>query len=155
MSVADYPADSARRTRIDLKLSGPPQTRHEAKHLGQGRSFPDRRTVQGVNAWRSAWEALGDPPPCVDGPVLVTVAICCRRPPSHYGRDGVTLNTTGRRRPLPYRPDVDNVAKLVLDALKRRAFGDDCDVGALCVSKSWGNHEHVAVAIVSMSALDV
>ena len=36
------------------------------------------------------------------------------------------------------KPDVDNVAKLHLDALRGILYADDCQVGALVVEKRWG-----------------
>lgn len=50
-----------------------------------------------------------------------------------------------------YKPDLDNVAKLVLDALNRVAWADDCQIVQLSVSKApraRGVEEHTTVTII-------
>lgn len=130
---------------IRLVLAGPPLSRHEPHHAGQGRSFADKRTVSGINAWRLRWELAGCPR--IDGPVALGIRVVVLRPASHYRADGVTLSATGLRAPLPPRVDVDNVSKLVLDALKGRAFDDDRRIGTLEVRKLWGPVEATSVVI--------
>ena len=120
---------------IRLVVKGPPTTRHEPHHAGQGRSFPDRRTVVSVNRWRLKWEEEGAPR--IDGPVTIRILIECRRPPSHYRRDGHSLNATGLRLPIPPRPDCSNVLKLIEDALKGHAFGDDALIAHADVVKTY------------------
>ena len=74
-----------------------------------------------------------------DGPVWVRLYFRFERPKLHHV-------TTDRQRPVKpkYRdaehvskPDVDNLAKGVLDALNGYAFKDDCQVTRLDISKDW------------------
>jgi Holliday junction resolvase RusA-like endonuclease len=63
------------------------------------------------------------------------------RPKSHMRKAGV--KPTAPRLP---RPDVDNVAKAVLDALQD-VMGDDTMVARLVVEKSWGAEARTTVRI--------
>ena len=45
------------------------------------------------------------------------------------------------------KPDIDNIAKIVLDALNGVAWVDDKQVTTLHVLKQWGNEEHLRVMI--------
>ena len=45
------------------------------------------------------------------------------------------------------KPDIDNIAKAVLDALNGVAYGDDNQVTALEVSKHYAAEAHVDVII--------
>lgn len=51
------------------------------------------------------------------------------------------LSTEGLRHPLPEnrKPDVDNAAKLVMDALNKRAYKDDVQVTTATQKKRWSN----------------
>jgi Holliday junction resolvase RusA-like endonuclease len=79
------------------------------------------------------------------GPITKPIQVCVvsvfQRPKSHMTGRGVIKATAPR---LP-RPDVDNLAKAVLDALGD--FFDDTLVESLQVSKSYGDVAHTKVVI--------
>lgn len=79
------------------------------------------------------------------GPITEPIQVCVvsvfQRPKSHVTGRGVVKATAPR---LP-RPDVDNLAKAVLDALGD--FFDDTLVESLQVSKSYGDVAHTKVVI--------
>ena len=74
-------------------------------------------------------------------PIQVCVVSVFERPKSHTTGRGVLKSTAPR---LP-RPDVDNLAKAVLDALGD--FFNDTLVESLQVSKSYGDVAHTKVVI--------
>ena len=74
-------------------------------------------------------------------PIQVCVVSVFERPKSHVTGRGVVKATAPR---VP-RPDVDNIAKAVLDALGD--FFDDTLVESLQVSKSYGTAAHTKVVI--------
>jgi Holliday junction resolvase RusA-like endonuclease len=74
-------------------------------------------------------------------PIQVCVVSVFQRPKSHVTGRGVVKTTAPR---LP-RPDVDNLAKAVLDALGD--FFDDTLVESLQASKSYGDVAHTKVVI--------
>lgn len=51
-------------------------------------------------------------------------------------------------------PDVDNIAKIVLDGLNKVAWDDDKQVTTLHVFKQWGETEHIQVYIVRGDEVD-
>jgi Holliday junction resolvase RusA-like endonuclease len=67
-----------------------------------------------------------------DHPVAVTIEATFGRPRSHFRKSGVKPTAP----PLP-RPDCDNLAKSILDALQV-VMGDDTRVARLTVTKAWG-----------------
>jgi Holliday junction resolvase RusA-like endonuclease len=74
-------------------------------------------------------------------PMNVCIVAVFRRPASHVTAKGIVKATAPR---VP-RPDVDNLAKAVLDALGD--FFDDTLVESLQVSKSYGDVAHTKVVI--------
>ena len=74
-------------------------------------------------------------------PLDVVIDAVWERPKSHLLKSGV--KPTAPRLP---RPDVDNVAKAVLDALQD-VMGDDSLVARLVVEKSWGQEARTTVRI--------
>lgn len=122
---------------------------------GQGRP-QFSRTANGVRTYtptatreaqaevRMLWLLAGQPVVPPDTPFTAKVHATFARPPSHVGKTGLTA--AGRRSVLP-RPDVDNIAKLILDALQGLAFSDDLWCRSLTVSKAWGDADEVCVAL--------
>lgn len=76
-----------------------------------------------------------------DEPFEVIVDAVFARPKSHMTKRGVKATAPA----LP-RPDVDNVAKAVLDALQD-VMGDDTHVRRLVVEKSYGAEARTTVRI--------
>ena len=74
-------------------------------------------------------------------PLNVVIDAVFSRPKSHLNKSGVKL--TAPRLP---RPDVDNLAKAVLDALQD-VIGDDTSVSRLVVEKSYGREARTTVRI--------
>lgn len=75
------------------------------------------------------------------GPVSIIIDAVFARPKSHLNKSGVKPTAPA----LP-RPDVDNISKGVLDALKS-VMGDDTNVSRLLVEKSWGTEGRTTVRI--------
>jgi Holliday junction resolvase RusA-like endonuclease len=75
------------------------------------------------------------------GPVSIIIDAVFARPKSHMNKSGVKPKAPA----LP-RPDVDNISKGVLDALKS-VMGDDTNVGRLLVEKTWGTEGRTTVRI--------
>lgn len=74
-------------------------------------------------------------------PLNVVIDAVFARPKSHLNRSGVKPSA-----PVLPRPDVDNLAKAVLDALQD-VMGDDTHVARLVVEKSYGPEARTTVRI--------
>jgi Holliday junction resolvase RusA-like endonuclease len=96
-----------------------------------------------VHAYRKAIAEAADEAGLVaqDEPLNVVIDAVFERPKSHMTRAGV--KPTAPRLP---RPDVDNLAKAVLDALQD-VIGDDTLVARLVVEKSYGQEARTTVRI--------
>jgi len=95
-----------------------------------------------VHAYRDAIlrEALACGLTPISEPIEVIVDAVFVRPKSHLTKRGVKAAAPA----LP-RPDCDNVAKAVLDALK--SVFDDTLVRRLIVEKSWGDEARTTVRV--------
>jgi Holliday junction resolvase RusA-like endonuclease len=96
-----------------------------------------------VHAYRKAIAEAADEAGLVaqDEPLNVVIDAVFQRPKSHMNKAGV--KPTAPRLP---RPDVDNLAKAVLDALQD-VMGDDTNVARLVVEKSYGTEARTTVRI--------
>ena len=100
-----------------------------------------------IHAWREAVRQAYDGPQFGNA-VSVHLEFCFRRPPSHLKRND-ELTAAGRKQPYP-KPDVDNLAKAVLDALNGVAWVDDSQVVELRTAKSWIDGDaHCIVSVFS------
>ncbi len=111
-------------------------TRGKFAHAYTPKSHPvhDYRTRLAVAARVAGLTPTGEP-------LDVVIDAVFERPKSHLLKSGV--KATAPRLP---RPDVDNVAKAVLDALQD-VMGDDSLVARLVVEKSWGQEARTTVRI--------
>jgi len=74
-------------------------------------------------------------------PLNVVIDAVFMRPKSHVNKSGVKPDA-----PRLPRPDVDNLAKAVLDALQD-VMGDDTNVARLVIEKSYGPEARTTVRI--------
>jgi Holliday junction resolvase RusA-like endonuclease len=96
-----------------------------------------------VHAYRRAIAEAADEAGLVaqDEPLNVVIDFVFERPKSHMRKSGVKADA-----PRLPRPDVDNLAKAVLDALQD-VIGDDTLVARLVVEKSYGQEARTTVRI--------
>jgi Holliday junction resolvase RusA-like endonuclease len=96
-----------------------------------------------VHAYRTSIAAAAHDAGLADTgePISVIIDAVFQRPKSHMTKKGVKKTAP----PLP-RPDVDNLAKAVLDALQD-VIGDDTHVSRLVVEKSWGDTARTTVRV--------
>jgi len=82
------------------------------------------------------------------GPVWVTIACYFPRPKSHYGT-GRNSGKLKYKAPFYYksRPDCDNLAKAVLDAINGVYFVDDAQVCKLMVTKYYDERPRTEVTV--------
>ena len=80
------------------------------------------------------------------GPVFVEIVFAMPRPKSHRGAKGLKASAPNYH---VGKPDVDNLAKLVLDQITRntRIWRDDSQVVVLAVKKAWAVSEGHGCAV--------
>jgi len=137
-------ADGVKSWTMVLPMDPVPQGRPRFAATPAGpRAYTPAKTRQAHATIRQLWGYLGRHTIPDGVPFDIEVVATFARPRSHRGKTGLTA--AGRAQVVP-RPDVDNLAKLVLDALQGHAFADDTYCRRLVVSKEWGTIGTVAVA---------
>lgn len=108
-----------------------------------GRPYTPRKTLTAEARIRFAWEQSGSPTLPALAPLQTEIDLYVDRPMAHFKRDG-TLTAAGQRDQTPHRqkPDVDNAAKLVLDALEKYAYPRDVAITELVVRRHWIADRH-------------
>jgi Holliday junction resolvase RusA-like endonuclease len=100
-----------------------------------GHVYTPKDTQIAEAAIQEEWIAAGRPR--LTGPISARVDVHVPRPAGHYRASG-ELSAAGLRAPHPVRkPDVDNVLKLALDALNKKAFDDDRQIVEAHVQRHW------------------
>ena len=96
-----------------------------------------------IHAYRKAVQMLAKSAGVVatDEPLIVVIVATFARPTSHRTKKGVRAGA-----PKLPRPDVDNIAKGILDALGD-LWGNDSCVAALSVEKCYGTEGRTSVTI--------
>lgn len=94
---------------------------------------------------RIAWAAEATGVACTDEPVRVRAVFGFARPKSHR----LTSGKLTKRAPTSHtsRPDLDKVARSLLDAITGVLVYDDAQVVALDVRKQWHDHDETWVEI--------
>lgn len=89
------------------------------------------------------WQRLGLP--LLSGPLVCIANFACSRPASHLGSGANTGQIKPRYRDeRPKRADIDNLAKLCLDALQGIAFANDDQVVRLHAEKLYTDQAGLA-----------
>ena len=84
-----------------------------------------------------------------DEPLLVTMAFTFARPPSHFKKSGGYRK--GVKEYHTQKPDVDNIAKAVMDAIGDvKVWHDDCQVVRETTSKTWVDDESDAGCFITI-----
>lgn len=88
----------------------------------------------------------------IDGGVDISIVIGLRPPPSASSRVKSEM-LQGRLLPTK-RPDVDNVAKAIVDALNGIVFRDDRNIIKLVVEKRYAPEDGVEVVVAARACAD-
>lgn len=145
---------------FNLVIEGHPQGKDRPRFrviAGKGRRpfaqvYTTKKTQDAEKHVQAAWDAAARP--YVEGPLTVDLVLYVARPKGHFTSKG-TLSAEGLRHRFPtVKPDVDNVLKLILDALNGRAYRDDVDVVAATMRRVWAadGHEMTTVKVATWGA---
>ena len=80
------------------------------------------------------------------GPVTVSLICNFPRPKSHFNTRGLSPRAPEHH---AQKPDAENVAKAILDALTGVCWKDDAQVCSLAVHKAWTDREPVTMITVA------
>jgi Holliday junction resolvase RusA-like endonuclease len=105
--------------------------------LGRSGTYTPKKTAQYEAMVKSlmAINLRGIQP--TDKPIVMELVFNFKSPKSHK-RKGIAPNTA--------RPDIDNLAKAVLDALNGVVYLDDCQIHKITISKIWNDFDGVQIS---------
>ena len=144
---------SSQAVRLDFFVPGDPAPQGSKRYLGPGkmvesskRTAPWRADIQRAAeaAMKPRHEALWKVP------VYVQLDFYLARPKSHFGTGRNAQKIKESAPNWPGRPDIDKLARAVLDALTGLVIADDSTVVELLASKSYGRRPGVAVLVEEM-----
>lgn len=112
---------------------------------------PDREAKMGEIAM--LWKAARHPQ--LEGPLLLVCEFIFDRPASHFRKGGVLKEANLLARPGrgKYGGDIDNLVKIIQDALNTVAYQDDSQIAELTAVKRYAVATEVCETRVSLMAL--
>ena len=124
-----------------LVIEGDPRPLLRARIVRRGRHAALMDPEENVSAkalFQSVWLRAGRPRLERGVPIELELVCMFARPASHYGTGRNHLEVRGRA-PVFHtqRPDLDNLVKLVKDALNGLAWHDDSQIVSLSANKLW------------------
>lgn len=141
---------------VVFEVAGEPRPQGSKQaYVVKGRAIVTERGRATLGPWRAqiAATAAGLLEEPLTGPLAVCLAFTFTRPKSHYrtGRHAAELRDDAPRAHST-RPDVDKLARAVLDALTGIAFRDDGQVSELSATKRFSDRAGVTVTIAPLEA---
>jgi len=133
---------------ITFEIPGKPFAKQRARATRQGRVYTPKETVSFERQVAAiAAEYFGEP---FTGPVKLTV-LATFEPAKSWSKKK-TQDHLGT--PHTQRPDLDNIAKAIKDALNRIAWVDDSQVAEMVTRKTWGPYPKTVVAVEPLTWTD-
>ena len=130
--------------KIQFAVPGPPQGKARPK-FGKGRAYTPLNTVVYEKAVRARYQAAAVGMTPAEGPVIVEIWAGYPIPKS-MSKAKRAMICSGELLPTK-KPDADNVAKIVCDALNGVAYKDDAQVTELHVHKFYSVTPEIMVVI--------
>ena len=120
-----------------------PTSQQRHRHTRGGRTYDP--SSESKKAFLNLCLRTRTPPSWLNAPIRCSLRFQFRRPKSHRTSKGML------RKGIPvlhiYKPDTDNLAKFVLDALNGTYYKDDSQVHALHAVKRYGDEDSVRVQL--------
>ena len=129
---------------IEFTIPGEPVGKARPR-VAQGHAYTPQKTRDYEERVRWCWKAIAKGAPPLEGPVSVTIDALHRVPKS---ASKALLQSIYAGQVVPMKkPDPDNVAKIILDALNGLAYLDDKQVIRLSVNKAYDLFEAGCVIV--------
>jgi Holliday junction resolvase RusA-like endonuclease len=147
-----YPAQIARNLLLTVHIPGVPVPKARARVVvrgGKARSYtPDSTAAYEEQVRRCARQVMHMLPPWIDCPLRLDIDVWLPIPASW---------SADRRKAASghyhaNRPDADNIAKAISDALNGIAYGDDGQIAELMIAKRYGPTPCAVVRLFSLVA---
>lgn len=130
---------------VSFHVYGLPKGKARPRVTRTGHAYTPAATVAWENSIRlqaiHAMRGIDMP----DGNLIVRIAFFFQPPKSYAKKRRELLMNEGR--PMPHKPDIDNLVKAVLDACNGIAYKDDAAVVEIDAKKRYGTEDGVQVTI--------
>lgn len=128
---------------IDFNIPGEPKAKQRARTTKTGHAYTPQQTVNYENWVKACF--LEEPRKKLEGAIKANITAYFSVPKSDKGkkREDKLNNVI----PCIKRPDLDNIAKIVLDALNGLAYDDDKQVTDLKIAKRYSIQPRVEVIL--------
>jgi len=134
---------------IEFTIPGTPQGKARPR-LGKSRVYTPTKTVKYEKLIQFyAYQAMKGKP-IFDWAVTVNMYIFMQRPRSWSNKKYLTMNNAEFFTPIT-KPDIDNVIKVVFDAINKIVWNDDKQVTALKVTKLYTNDPRIVVKVEKLN----
>ncbi len=138
---------------VTFTIPGDPRGKGRPRFSGKsGRAYTPKETTEYEKLVRQCWcQQIHAPPlftPFLEGEIRADIRAYFRIPKSESKRHARDL--AQERSGYPKKPDVDNIAKIVLDALNGLAYEDDRSVTYLTIGKLYGAEPRVEVTLTEV-----
>ena len=133
---------------IIFEIPGEPQGKRRARFVRAGhfiKSYADPKTVSYETFVREMFCLAYPGFVPLEGALAVEIGVFCGMPGS-VSKKKRALMESGEMRPAK-KPETDNIAKVVLDALTGLAFKNDAQVTRLVVEKAYSERPRVEVEV--------
>ena len=148
---------STQGARLSFTVPGAPHGKGRPRFVAGRAVTPTETRKYEAKVARMAWAQHQGPP--LVGPLSVELDVVCARPATRPASVTREAWRTGERLPRIGKPDVDNVAKAILDGMVAgRVLEDDTHVTRLVVCRWYaakGEAAHVGVLVFPLSAVTV
>lgn len=138
--------------KYEFTVHGRPQGKGRPRFTRTGRVYTDEKTTRYERAVRSIFrKKYGVDAMIPKGYHIVVEISASFKVPDSDSRSIKAAKLTGRI-PAAVKPDADNIAKIILDALNGEAWGDDAEVTNIHTVKRYSAREScVDVAILAFN----
>ena len=130
---------------INIYVAGQPVGKARPRVTRSGRVYTPTKTMQAEQGIREAAEHAMQGRDPLDQPLVASMVFCMQIPKSwskakrQQAEDGQILPAA--------KPDIDNLAKTVMDALNGMVYEDDSQVVQLAVSKRYSTEPKTLISI--------
>lgn len=137
---------------IAFTVPGPPRGKARARTCRNGHSYTPENTILYENLVKTEFlRQCGRRRATIDGrPALKMEIVAVYPVPSSYSKRKTVSALAGDLLPAK-KPDADNVAKIIADALNGLAYEDDAQITDLTVLKRYGQDPEVRVRVWPIS----
>lgn len=131
-----------------FEVLGLPMGKQRPRVLKSGWAYTPKETVNYETLVKYTYQNLHRDEKPLEGYIAANIYAVFPVPKSYSKKK--TAELLAGHNNYDKKPDCDNIAKMVLDALNGIAYADDSQITHLCVSKKYGSQPRVVVELTEI-----